>query len=102
VAVYAAGKNALAICDVCGFPYKLRKLKTLYRNQVPTGLKACPECWEEDHPQNLLGKYRIEDAQAIRDPRPDHVELPAARGLYFQIPEATVIGSVKSVGVSVA
>ena len=99
--LYASGKNALAICDICGLSYKLRQLKKIVRNRVQTNLKACPKCWEEDHPQNDLGRYRVEDAQAIRDSRPDFAELPDVRGMYFQIPEATVITSVAGITVTV-
>jgi hypothetical protein len=68
---FAVGKKALAECDVCGFRYYLRELKFLVRNEENTNLLACSECWEPDHPQNLQGKYKVIDAEAIRDPRPD-------------------------------
>jgi hypothetical protein len=32
---------------------------------------VCNECWEEDHPQLLLGMYPVDDPQALRNPRPD-------------------------------
>ena len=68
---FASSKNALAMCDVCGFQYKLRQLKVLVRKGVSTNLKACPTCWNPDHPQLKLGMYPVDDPQAIQDPRPD-------------------------------
>ena len=38
---YALGKYAKAICDRCGFEYKLSALKEEWN-----GLKTCPECFE--------------------------------------------------------
>ena len=86
--LYANGRNAKGICDICGLTYKLRKLKMLVRNTRPTSLKACPQCWEPDHPQNLLGRYRIEDAQALRDPRPDSAEYAKLRSITIPVPSA--------------
>lgn len=71
---YAAGKHADAICDRCGFEYPLHKLKELVVNERATNLRVCPECWEGDHPQNKLGKYIVDDPQALRNPRPDTYE----------------------------
>ena len=72
---FASSKNALAICDVCGFQYKLRQLKVLVQKGVPTNLKACPTCWNPDHPQLKLGMYPVDDPQALRNPRPDSTYL---------------------------
>ena len=68
---YAVGKRALAICDRCGLTYKLKQLRKLTVNDALTNTKVCPECWEPDHPQNLLGKFPVVDPQALREPRPD-------------------------------
>ena len=68
---FAAGHNALAICDVCGFQYRLGQLRSLVVRGVTTQVKACPECWSPDHPQLKLGEFPVNDPQAIRDPRPD-------------------------------
>ena len=43
---YASGKKALAICDRCGFRYRLHELKKEWN-----GLKTCPNCFETKHPQ---------------------------------------------------
>ena len=80
---FASSKNALGICDVCGFQYKLRELRSLtVRGRVVNTL-ACPECWNEDHPQNELGKYPVRDPQALQDPRPDFAEIKPSRGLQW-------------------
>lgn len=31
----------------------------------------CPECWDPDQPQLLLGMFPVDDPQAVRNPRPD-------------------------------
>lgn len=69
---FASGKNAIAECDRCGFQYKLKELKTLIIKARNVNLLVCPECWEPDQPQLLLGMYPINDPQALRNPRPDN------------------------------
>ena len=68
---YASGKTAIAICDRCGFRYRLRDLKTLIIKTKNINLLVCSECWEEDQPQLQLGMYPVDDPQGVRDPRPD-------------------------------
>ena len=68
---FASNKIAAAICDVCGFRYKLRELKTIIVKGKETNIKACPYCYDEDHPQNKLGEVNVKDPQALRNPRPD-------------------------------
>jgi hypothetical protein len=68
---FASGKNAIAVCDRCGFGYKLVQLKTLVIKTKNVNIKVCPECWEPDQPQLQLGLYPVNDPQAIREPRPD-------------------------------
>jgi len=80
---FASSKNALAICDVCGFQYKLRELKDLIVKGQNSNIKACPECWNPDHPQLHLGEYPVDDPQALRDPRPDSAELASSRDIQF-------------------
>ena len=76
---FASGQNALAECDVCGFQYRLRQLKPLVIKAVVTGIKACPECWNPDQPQLMLGTFPVNDPQAIRDPRADVTGYPERR-----------------------
>lgn len=76
---FASTKRALGICDVCGFTYKLRELREVIVKGRDANIKACYECWDPDHPQNDLGKYPVDDPQALRDPRPDSAELSEVR-----------------------
>ena len=78
---YTSGANALAICDVCGFQYKLVDLRAVIRKGQSTNIKSCPKCWDPDHPQLFLGEREIHDPQAVHDPRPDSAELEASREL---------------------
>lgn len=68
---YASGKDSLATCDVCGFQYTLPDLRTVIRKGQDTNIKACPTCWDKDHPQLKLGETPVYDPQAVRNPRPD-------------------------------
>jgi len=74
---FASSRNALAICDVCGFEYRLRQLKNLVVKGIETQVKACPECWNPGQPQLMLGTFPVDDPQAIRNPRPDQSIVPA-------------------------
>jgi hypothetical protein len=68
---YAAGKKAFGFCDRCGFRYPLIDLKDEVVDLEKTGLLTCEECWDPDHPQNALGRWPVDDPQALRNPRPD-------------------------------
>lgn len=68
---FAAGKRAISECDRCGFRFKLKNLKGLVIKTKNVNILVCPQCWEEDHPQLLLGMYPVDDPQALRNPRPD-------------------------------
>jgi len=68
---FASGKNSVAMCDRCGFGYKLTLLKKLVVKTKTYDLKVCPQCWDPDHPQLQLGMYPVDDPQGVRDPRPD-------------------------------
>ena len=39
---FASGRNALAECDICGFRFYLRELRSLIRRGNDTNIKACP------------------------------------------------------------
>lgn len=71
MADFASGRHARGVCDVCGQTFKLKQLKAVVERGRVTGVKACPDCWDEDHPQNYVGRYVFTDPQALRDPRPD-------------------------------
>jgi hypothetical protein len=68
---FASGKFSIAECDRCGQQYKLKRLKTEIIKTKQYDLKVCPECWDPDHPQLLLGMYPVDDPQGIRGPRRD-------------------------------
>jgi hypothetical protein len=68
---YAAGKRAWGICDRSGLRYPLKDLVPQYRNGVKTGLLVGRDQVDEDHPQNFIGRARTDDAQALRNPRPE-------------------------------
>jgi hypothetical protein len=68
---FASGKHAIAVCDVCGFQYKLNTLRKLVVKGVVINVLACRTCWDKDHPQLFLGTFPINDPQALRNPRRD-------------------------------
>lgn len=68
---FASAKHSIAECDRCGQRYKLKQLKTLTLKTKNIRIKVCPECWEPDQPQLLVGMYPVDDPQAVMEPRPD-------------------------------
>ena len=78
---FASSQKALGVCDVCGFTYKLRELRNVYKKGRDTNIKSCPECWDGDHPQLKLGEFPVNDPQALRDPRPASNQYAASRAL---------------------
>jgi hypothetical protein len=68
---FATGKYAFGICDVCGVSYRLSELKGTTVRGRPTGILACPICWDLDHPQNFLPEVVHADAEALRVARPE-------------------------------
>jgi hypothetical protein len=68
---FSSGKHSIAECDRCGFRYKLKELQKLVIKGEIVNIKVCPECWEPDQPQLMLGEFPVEDPQAVREPRPD-------------------------------
>jgi len=67
---FASPKNALGVCDRCGFQYKLTQLRSEVVDLHVTGFLVCPECWDPDQPQLQVGRWPINDPQAVRNPRP--------------------------------
>lgn len=74
---FSSGKYSIAMCDRCGQKYKLHELTKQIINQMPTDLMVCPECNDQDHPQLQLGKYPVNDPQAVRNPRKDTTYVTA-------------------------
>lgn len=78
---FASGKIAIAICDRCGFRFKLRQLRDLIVKTKKVNTLVCPECWDPDHPQLQLGMYPVDDPQALRNPRRDTTYVTAGVNL---------------------
>lgn len=74
---FASGKRAIAMCDRCGQQFKLKQLKTEVIKQRKYELRVCPECWDPDHPQLMLGTFPVDDPQALRNPRRDTTYITA-------------------------
>jgi hypothetical protein len=68
---FASGKRAIAECDRCGQQFKLKQLKEEIIKQRKYQLLVCPECWDPDQPQLMLGTFPVDDPQALRNPRRD-------------------------------
>jgi hypothetical protein len=74
---FASGPRAIAMCDICGFQFKLKTLKTQIVKTKPVNDRVCKECWSPDHPQLQLGMYPVDDPQALRNPRRDTTYVTA-------------------------
>lgn len=68
---FASGKEAWGVCDICGWRYLLLELRAMTDNGKSTGIKACPECWNPEHPQDDIDKLDTSDPQSLMDPRPE-------------------------------
>ncbi len=68
---YASGKYAFGYCDRTGFRYPKKDLVEQIVNQRPTGLLVGKDVVDPDQPQLQLGRVRVDDPQALRNPRPD-------------------------------
>ena len=69
---FAAGKYALGICDRSGFTYKLKDLVFEVQDGKRTGLRVGKDMLDPDHPQNFLGRYPVDDPQALLGASPDN------------------------------
>lgn len=77
MSVFSAGRNAPAQCPRCGFRCLLSELQSEVVAGKVTSLRVCPDCFDQDHPQLLLGRLRVSDPQTLRNPSPpNEVELP--------------------------
>ena len=82
---FASSQRAHGYCDRCGFRYPLRRMVELVIKTKKVNILVCPECWEPDHPQLLLGMQPVLDPQALRNPRPDNTyyEPSGSRVIYW-------------------
>jgi len=78
LSVYARGKYAFVFCDVTGFRYALKDLVPLIRDGRDTGFRVGFDVLDKDNPQYELGRMKMSDPQALRNPRPD-TSLEASR-----------------------
>lgn len=101
--VFAVGRRAKGICDVCNFNYLLHELRYVpvsaygSPSNSLTNIRACPECWDKPHPQSFLSvavAAHGADPEALRDPRPDI--FPIAYSIAF-LPSAVNPGTSTSV-----
>lgn len=87
---FSSGKHSIAECDVCGFRYKLTKLKPLIIKGKQVNILACPTCWTPDQPQLMLGSFPVFDPQAVRQPRRDQSYWQSGKtGLQVEVYPAT-------------
>lgn len=68
---FSSGRWALGTCDMCAQVFKLHQLRPEIFNLRRTGFLVCEACWDLDQPQLQVGKYPINDPQALRNPRVD-------------------------------
>lgn len=69
--MYSSGRNALAVCDRCGFAYPYSSIIS----EPGTGWRVCSTCNDGQyslvsHPQNSP-TIPIEESQGLEHPRPD-------------------------------
>ena len=68
---YASGKYALGICDRSGLTFKLKDLYRQIIDGKDSGLKVSAAMLDKDQPQLWLGRFPINDPQALFGPRPE-------------------------------
>ncbi len=74
---FASSKNSIAMCDRCGFQFKLTNLRKEIVKTKTFNTLVCPDCWDPDQPQLQLGMYPVDDPQAVRNPRRDTTYVEA-------------------------
>lgn len=74
---FSSGKNSIAMCDRCGFQFKLTSLRKEIVKTKTFNTLVCPSCFDPDQPQLQLGMYPVEDPQAVRNPRRDTTYVTA-------------------------
>jgi hypothetical protein len=76
----------------------LKELKKLVIKTKQVNIKVCPECWEPDQPQLQIGMYPVNDAQAVREPRPDTSYITSGtNGLQTNVSGGTTVSGVGTV-----
>ena len=93
---FASGKHSFGFCDLTGFRYNTKDLVPEIVNKSPTGFLVGRDVVDKDQPQLQLGKVKVDDPKAIRNPRPDR-SLEQSRELFAFNPVGggvTAFGSV--------
>ena len=72
---FAKGSYAYGISDRSGFRYRLKDMRKEWN-----GLLVGKDVLDKDQPQLQLGRLRLNDPQALKNPRPQ-TDLEASRGL---------------------
>jgi len=88
---FASGKHAISECDRCGQRFKLTKLRKEVIKQKVYNLLVCPQCWDPDQPQLMLGTFPVEDPQGLRNPRPDRSYVVSGLAADGQLSEGSRI-----------
>lgn len=91
--MFATGRYSIAICDRCGCRAKYKELREQVVNGVKTNLRVCPDCLDADHPQLRLNRIRINDPQALRNPRPE-IDIAEQRRLISGVLGVVATGAV--------
>ena len=96
---YATGKYALALCDRCGQQYDYLRLRKEWN-----GLKVCPQCYEQKHPQ-LEPSPPPSEPQALHEPRTARKEplsVPVGQWVFPPLVNVStqVVAVVGAVGVT--
>ena len=99
----ARATYAFGFCDRTGARYPLSDLVDEYRNGAKTGLKIGRDVVDKDHPQNFVGRLKINDNFSLPFSRPD-TSLVESRQLFGWNPvwnpaqyATTSVGKVKIV-----
>jgi len=100
---YARASKAFGFCDRTGFRYPLKDLVYEVQNGQRTGFRIGKDVVDPDQPQYFVGRLKVDDPQALFDPRPD-TGLDASRALWGWSPVWNplqyMVGSVGTVTVT--
>jgi len=100
----ARGTKAFGFCDRTGFRYPLSDLVYEVSNGQRTGFRIGKDMVDPDHPQNFVGRLKVDDPRPLSNPRPDTSQAEA-NALWgwdpVWNPAQSMVGSVGAVTVSI-
>lgn len=100
---YARASKAFGYCDLTGFRYPLKDLVYEVKNGRRTGFRVGKDVNDPDHPQNFVGRLKVNDPQSLFDPRPD-TSMDESRSFFGWNPVGNplqyMLGSVGTVTVN--